>query len=65
LRNPGYLRRSGHSGNHAFLYSDAAGIQDLGIIGEDPYGLAQSVANGLSDNNTVVGWVGDIFNGAP
>lgn len=53
------------SGNHAFLYSDAAGVQDLGIIGEDPYGFAQSVANGVSDNNTIVGWVGDIFYGAP
>jgi probable HAF family extracellular repeat protein len=53
------------SGNHAFLYSDVTGVQDLGIIGEDPYGFSQSVANGVSDTNTVVGWVGDIFNGAP
>jgi len=52
-------------GNHAFLYSDASGVHDLGIIGEDPFGFAQSVANGVSDNNTVVGWVGDIFYGAP
>jgi probable HAF family extracellular repeat protein len=53
------------NGNRAFLYSDASGFQDLGIIGDDPYGLAQSVANGVSDNNTVVGWVGDIFYGSP
>jgi probable HAF family extracellular repeat protein len=53
------------SGNHAFLYSDASGFQDLGIIGEDPLGFSQSVANGVSDNNTVVGWVGDIFYGSP
>jgi probable HAF family extracellular repeat protein len=53
------------NGNHAFLYSDLTGVLDLGIIGEDPFGLAQSIANGVSDNNTVVGWVGDIFYGAP
>jgi probable HAF family extracellular repeat protein len=53
------------NGNHAFLYSDATGVLNLGIIGDDPFGLAQSVANGVSDNNTVVGWVGDIFYGAP
>jgi probable HAF family extracellular repeat protein len=53
------------SGNHAFLYSDANGVQDLGIIGDDPYGFSQSVANGVSDNSTVVGWVGDIFNASP
>jgi probable HAF family extracellular repeat protein len=53
------------SGNHAFLYSDATGVQDLGIIGDDLFGLSQSVANGVSDNNTVVGWVGDIFYGSP
>jgi probable HAF family extracellular repeat protein len=53
------------SGNRAFLYSDAGGFQDLGIIGEDPLGFSQSVANGVSDNNTVVGWVGDIFYGSP
>jgi probable HAF family extracellular repeat protein len=53
------------SGNHAFLYSDANGVQDLGIIGDDPYGFSQSVANGVSDNSTVVGRVGDIFNASP
>jgi probable HAF family extracellular repeat protein len=53
------------SGNHAFLYSDATRVQDLGIIGNDPFGFSQSVATGVSDNNTVVGWVGDIFYGAP
>jgi probable HAF family extracellular repeat protein len=53
------------SGNHAFLYSDATGVQDLGIIGDDPFGLSQSVASAVSDNNSVVGWVGDIFNGSP
>jgi probable HAF family extracellular repeat protein len=53
------------NGNRAFLYSDVSGVQDLGIIGDDPYGFSQSVANGVSDNNTVVGWVGDIFNGSP
>jgi probable HAF family extracellular repeat protein len=53
------------NGNHGFLYSDTTGVLDLGIIGDDPFGLAQSVANGVSDNNTVVGWVGDIFYGAP
>jgi len=53
------------SGSHAFLYSNGTGVLDLGIIGDDPFGLAQSVANGVSDNNTVVGWVGDIFYGAP
>jgi probable HAF family extracellular repeat protein len=52
-------------GHHAYLYSDATGVQDLGIIGDDPFGLSQSVANGVSDNNTVIGWVGDIFYGAP
>jgi probable HAF family extracellular repeat protein len=53
------------SGNHAFLYSDANGVQDLGIIGDDPFGFSQSVANGVSNNSTVVGWVGDIFNSSP
>jgi probable HAF family extracellular repeat protein len=53
------------SGNHAFLYSDTNGVQDLGIIGDDPFGFSQSVANGVSDNNTVVGWVGDLFYGSP
>jgi probable HAF family extracellular repeat protein len=53
------------NGNRAFHYSDVNGVQDLGIIGDDPYGFSQSVANGVSDNNTVVGWVGDIFNGSP
>lgn len=52
-------------GHRAFLYSDATGVQDLGVIGDDPFGFAQSVANGVSDNNTVVGWVGDIFYGTP
>jgi len=52
-------------GSHAFLYSDATGVQDLGIIGDDPFGFSQSVANGVSENNTVVGWVGDIFYGSP
>jgi probable HAF family extracellular repeat protein len=53
------------NGNRAFLYSDVNGVQDLGIIGEDPLGFSQSVANGVSDNKTVVGWVGDIFYGSP
>ena len=52
-------------GNHAFLYSNATGVQDLGIIGDDPFGFVQSVATGVSDNNTVTGWVGDIFYGSP
>jgi probable HAF family extracellular repeat protein len=53
------------NGNRAFLYSDTNGVQNLGIIGDDPLGFSQSVANGVSDNNTVVGWVGDIFYGSP
>jgi probable HAF family extracellular repeat protein len=53
------------SGNRAFLYSDSTGVRDLGIIGDDPFGLTQSVASAVSDDGSVVGWVGDIFYGSP
>ena len=48
---------------HAFIYSDAHGATDLGLLYEDPFGFGQSFANGISDNGIVVGWSGDPFFG--
>jgi hypothetical protein len=65
LTNAAIRHRQGKQTTNPALYQAASSFQDLGIIGDDPYGFSQSVANGVSDNNTVVGWVGDIFYGSP
>ncbi len=48
---------------HAFLYTDGVGVQDLGAIGQDDFGFLQSGAADVSDNGIVVGWSGDPFFG--
>lgn len=48
------------SGNGvAFLYSDKAGLTNIGTIRQSRF--EQSVANAISDNGMVIGWSGDPF----
>jgi len=50
------------TGVHAFYYTDSAGLISLGTVsGIDS---DQSMANGISDSGTVVGWSGDPFFGS-
>jgi probable HAF family extracellular repeat protein len=43
----------------AFLYSDSRGFTSLGTIRHGRF--EQSIANGISDDGTVIGWSGDPF----
>jgi len=43
----------------AFKYTDADGVTDLGLLAEDLYGTASSIANDVSEGGVVVGWSGE------